>query len=216
MNCNKFIKITVLCYNQLMAKRLDITKILLIEGVIWFLILCSVLLCIRVHSYIKAKSVKQYQIFLSDMDGLIVGSPVKYMGVQVGHVSYAKPLSNNVYLKFVITEKDLELPEGVIANVEFYGLGGSKSLELYPPDENSLKTEKLIQIKDTFRLSDSFSLMDNMFSKIALLGGRFNYFTNRMSDIVEEQPVEPYFDALTELGRFTENIEKVKKKNGDN
>ena len=158
----------------------------------------------------------QYQIFLSDMDGLIVGSPVKYMGVNVGYVSYAKPIDNNVYVKFVLNDKNMKLPKGVIANVEFYGLGGSKSLELYPPDENSLKTEKIIYIKDTFRLNDSVTLLDNMFSKIALLGGRFNYFTNRMSEIADKQSKEPYFDALNELEKFGENIEKLKKKNGDN
>ena len=199
-----------------MSKRLDITKILLIEGIVWFLILCSVLLCIRVHNYRQAKSVKQYQIFLSDMDGLIVGSPVKYMGVHIGYVSYAKPIDNNVYVKFVLDDKNMKLPKGVIANVEFYGLGGSKSLELYPPNGNSLKTEKLIYIKDTFRLNDSVTLLDNMFSKIALLGGRFNYFSNRMADIINKQPPEPYFDTLTELGRFSENVEMVKKKNGGN
>lgn len=196
-----------------MTKRLDITKILLIEAVIWFLILCSVLLCIRIHNYKQAKAVKQYQIFLSDMDGLIVGSPVKYMGVQVGYVSYAKPLENNVYVKFVLNDNKMKLPEGVIANVEFYGLGGSKSLELYPPDEDSLKTEKLIYIKDTFRLNDSVTLLDNMFSKIALLGGRFNYFTNRVSRIIQEQPDEPYFKVFDKFGKFSENVEKLKEKN---
>ena len=195
-----------------MAKRLDITKIFIIEAVIWFLILCTVLLCVRVHNYKQTKSIKQHQIFLSDADGLIVGSPVKYMGVQIGYVSYAKPVDNNVYVKFVLDDKNMKLPKGIIANVEFYGLGGSKSLELYPPDENSLKTEKIINIKDTFRLSDSVTLLDNMFSKIALLGGRFNYFSNRLARIVEEQPVEPYFDTLDELGKFSKNMERIKSK----
>ena len=195
-----------------MTKRLDISKIFILEAVIWFLILCSVLLCVRVHNYRQAKSVKQYQIFLSDADGLIVGSPVKYMGVQVGYVSYAKPVDNNVYVKFVLDDKNMKLPKGIIANVEFYGLGGSKSLELYPPTENSLKTEKIIYIKDTFRLNDSVTLLDNMFSKIALLGGRFNYFSNRLSDIVEKQPAEPYFNTLDALGKFSENVDRIKKK----
>ena len=195
-----------------MAKRLDITKIFIIEAVIWFLILCSVLLVIRIHSYRQAKSINQYQIFLSDADGLIVGSPVKYMGVQVGYVSYAKPVDNSVYVKFVLDDKDMKLPKGVIANVEFYGLGGSKSLELYQPTENSLKTEKIIYINDTFRLNDSVTLLDNMFSKIALLGGRFNYFSNRISDIIEEQPVKPYSDTLNALEKINKNMDKIMSK----
>lgn len=198
-----------------MTKRFDITKVMLIEGIVWFTILCLALLAIRVHNYKQAKTVKQYQIFLSDMNGLIVGSPVKYMGAHIGYVSYAKPLHNNVYVKFVVKNKDMELPKGVIANVEFYGLGGSKSLELYPPNENSLKTEKIIYIKDTFRLKDSISLLDNMFSKIALLGGRFNYFSNKISNMVEQQPVEPYVKLLEEIGKLDKNMNKLKKKESE-
>jgi len=198
-----------------MTKRLDITKILLLEAALWFIVLCLILIGIRIHNYKHVKSIKQYQIFLSDMDGLIVGSPVKYMGAHIGYVSYAKPLNNNVYVKFVVKDKDMELPKGVIANVEFYGLGGSKSLELYPPNETSLKTEKIIYIKDTFRLNDSVTLLDNMFSKIALLGGRFNYFSNRMSDMVEEQPIEPYVKLFNEADKLNKNINKIKERSGE-
>ena len=198
-----------------MAKRLDITKIFALEAVIWFMILCSVLLGIRIYNYKQAKSIKQYQIFLSDADGLIVGSPVKYMGVQVGYVSWAKPIDNKIYIKFVMDDKNLKLPNGVVANVEFSGLGGSKSLELYPPTESSLKTEKIIYIKDTFRLNDSVTLLDNMFSKIALLGGRFNYFSSRLSNIVRKQPAEPYLKTFDELNKLDDNLGKLKKKKGD-
>lgn len=76
--------------------------------------------------------------FLCDVDGLIVGSPVKFMGVQVGYIEKVKIVSNEVYLKIVITAKDVELPKGSIATVEFNGMGGSKSLEIYPPTDESI------------------------------------------------------------------------------
>lgn len=86
-------------------------------------------------------------MFLPDVDGLIVGSPVKFMGVQVGYVDRIKILSNDVYVKVIITDKEVILPKGSVATVEFNGMGGSKSLEVYPPTEESLATNKLLVIK---------------------------------------------------------------------
>lgn len=188
-----------------MTKRLDINKILIIEAIVWFCILCIVLGSIRVHNYKRHKEIKQYQLFISDVDGLIVGSPVDYMGVQVGYVSYVKLLSNDVYVKFVLFDKNMQLPKGVVANVEFSGMGGTKSLELYPPSEFDLKTEKIINIKDTFRLSHSVDLLDNMFSKIALIGGKFSYFMKRVMPFV----------ALYEDGNYTEFKQNCERLDGN-
>lgn len=185
-----------------MNRRLDISKVLMLEGIIWFFILCCVLFAIRTHNYKEAKSVNQYQIFISDVDGLIVGSPVKFMGVQIGYVNYLEPVNNEVYVKFIINDKNANLPKGVVANVEFSGLGGTKSLELYPPTERDLKTEKIINIKETFRLADSVDLLDNMFSKISLIGGRMGYFINKLSPYITEQTTE----NLEILGKSAESF----------
>ena len=80
---------------------------------------------------------------MEDVDGLIVGSPVKFLGVQIGHVMKIQIITTDVYIKFVVTQKDLNLPEGSIATVEASGLGGSKSLEIYPPEKDNT-TDKII------------------------------------------------------------------------
>ena len=102
------------------------------------------------------KKLVTYQIFMPDVDGLIVGSPVKFLGVQIGYISKVRILSNEVYLKFVVADKNITLPKGAIATVEFNGLGGSKSLEIYPPTEESIQSGKIIEINRPTRLSDSF------------------------------------------------------------
>ena len=188
-----------------MSRRYDISKVLLLEGVIWFFILCCVLFAIRTHHYLEAKAVNQYQIFLSDVDGLIVGSPVKFMGVQVGYVSYLEPINNEVYVKFILNDKAAVLPKGVVANVEFSGLGGTKSLELYQPTEKDLKTEKLINIKETFRLADSIDLLDNMFSKISLIGWRMGYFINKLSPFIKDETFE-------NINSFNQDVYNMKNK----
>lgn len=187
-----------------MNKRLDISRILLVEGIIWFCILSLVVFSIRAYNVKYHKAQKQYQIFISDVDGLIIGSPVKFMGVQVGYVSYAKFVGNEVYVKFVITEPNVSLPKGVVANVEFSGMGGTKSLELYPPTAQDLKTEKIINIKEPFRLAHSLDLLDNMFAKMALIGGKFNYFMKQVMPFIEFEETDTYLE-------FNENLERVNK-----
>ena len=192
-----------------MSRRLDIGKILLVEAIIWFSILCVVVFSIRAYNIKNYKAEKQYQIFISDVDGLIIGSPVKYMGVQVGYVSYIKLLTNEVYVKFLITNKDVSLPKGVVANVEFNGMGGTKSLELYPPTPQDLKTEKIINIKETFRLAHSIDLLDNMFAKLALIGGKFNYFMKQMQPYVEPDQYDNYTEFNNNLQELSTRLKEA-------
>ena len=48
-----------------------------------------------------------YQIFLQDVDGLIEGSPVRMMGIEVGYITKIKPTNNEVYVKFILTNPNV-------------------------------------------------------------------------------------------------------------
>ena len=165
-----------LLYNLLMKIFDGIHKYILIEFVIWFFILCVAVAGIKIHHYHKEKDLVTYQIFMPDVDGLIVGSPVKFMGVQVGYIEKVKIVSNEVYLKIVITDKDVELPKGSIATVEFNGMGGSKSLEIYPPTDESIAENKLIIVQSPKRLHDSLGLLNDMFDKIGSISTKLSFF----------------------------------------
>lgn len=156
-----------------------------LEFLLWFILLCVCVFAFRLYKYEKMKELPSYQIFMPDVDGMIVGSPVKYMGVQIGYIKNIKILTDKVYVRFVITEKNVTLPKGVIANVEFSGLGGSKSLELYPPiDEDS---DKIIIVPDQRRLNDSLTLINEMFLKIDSIGTRITLFADDMGVISDNK-----------------------------
>ena len=184
-----------------------------------FLLLCIVVIGIKYTNYKNNKQLATYQIFLQDVDGLIVGSPVKYMGVQVGHIQKIKILTNDVYVKFVITEKGLKLPQGVIANVEFNGLGGSKSLEIYPPTLESISSKKLVYVKDTNRLSSTVWRLDDMFDKLNAICVKLSTFANNTgflpssAEQVDIKKIQENLDNFDEkLQEYTDERQHFKEK----
>ena len=131
------------------------------------------------------KSDNDYQIFLSDADGLIVGSPVRMMGVEVGHVIKIKPLQDEVYVKFLLTNPDIVIPQGTGVTVEFSGMAGSKSLELYLPDKNTVVDNEtsILIVSSPKRLHDALDLLDTMYKKITSIIYSVSYFSSEINDL---------------------------------
>ena len=193
-----------------------------IEFAIWFLILCVIVAGIRIHHYNKEKALVTYQIFMSDVDGLIAGSPVKFMGVQVGYIEKIKIVSNNIYLKIVITSKGVTLPKGSIATVEFSGMAGSKSLEVYPPTKESLATNNLIAVQNPKRLSDAMGLLSEMFDKIGSITTKLSFFANEtgVTDInngIDVKDIQTNMNIVDNWMRGISGIKSnIKKENSEN
>lgn len=148
------------------------------EFVIWLIIVAVSVLGFRYYKYQNQKQFKSYQIFMEDVDGLIVGSPVKFLGVQIGFVKKIQIVASSVYIKFVITQKGLVLPVGAIATVEASGLGGSKALEIYPPQKGAYHN-KIIVTKDPTRLGKVMSLFNDIFKEMDAIFGTLEHASNQ-------------------------------------
>ncbi|MBQ8475721.1 MCE family protein [bacterium] len=126
-------------------------KPILIEITIWCIIL-TVIFCAGIFGYSKIfVEPNIYNIEFRDIDGITKGSPVRFMGMNVGYVKKLKPKDKSVIVQIVVTSKNMKIPNGTIARVEFYGLGGSKSIELMPAQETG--GEGIISA-NTLRLHD--------------------------------------------------------------
>lgn len=158
-----------------------------IEFVIWLIIIAVCVFGIRYHHYQSQKQYKSYQIFMNDVDGLIVGSPVRFLGIKIGHVTKIQLVSSDVYIKFIITQKDLELPVGSVATVEGSGLGGSKSLEIYAP-KRGVAEDKIIVAKDSTRLSKIMSLFNTIFIDIEEIFSTFGHASAEINKIKDKYP----------------------------
>lgn len=181
-----------------------------IELIIWLLILTIAVTGIKMHRYNKLKSLKTYQVFMPDIDGMIVGSPVKLMGVQVGYVQKINIVNNNVYVKFVINKPEVTIPQGAIATVEFNGLGGSKSLEIIQPTEETIASKQLIVVNHPKRLHDSMLLLNDMFDKIGSIGARSSYFMDQFTNEDETISINPatFQKEIDNIDHVLDNIIK--------
>ena len=187
-----------------------------VEFAIWLVIVAIIVFGIRYNQYKHQKQYKTYQIFMEDVDGLIVGSPVKFLGVQIGHIKKIQIVSSDVYIKFIVEKDGLVLPTGSIATVEAFGLGGSKALEIYPPDKNN-PTDKIIQAKDPTRLSKVMSLFDDIFrgldSIITTLDYSASQFEFTSSGTVPKNVIEPVetVKLLDQVNKSLDSVIKTEK-----
>ena len=197
-----------LVYNCGMKIFSGMHKYVWLEFAIWFLILCVCISGVRIHNYRKEKALVTYQIFMPDVDGLVVGSPVKFMGVQVGFIEKIKIVREEVYVKFVITDKSVTLPKGSVATVEFNGMGGSKSLEVYAPTEESLAGKKLLVVQNPTRLNDALGLLSEMFDKIDSITTRTSFFAKETGMGNMESGIK-LDEMQTNMNVFDKIIKKV-------
>ncbi len=191
-----------------------------LEVLIWLLI---ILFFVSVSTLIHTNRMQKdndYTIFMNDVDGLIEGSPVRMMGIEVGYITKIKPTNGEVYIKFLITDKNVTIPQGTVATVEFNGMAGSKSLELYLPDKNTYidKNIPLITVSPPKRLHDAAGLLSDMFDKLGSIIYTSSSFSNKIKFIdlpKGEQSEESivnflnYADRIvTDSNKKAENINK--------
>lgn len=165
------------------------SKIRRIELGIWLTIILVTIL-LGVFLIIRhEKSFETHKIIMPDVDGLIVGSPVNMMGIPIGYITKTKIINDEeVVVKFKITSKEVHIPKGTTATVEFSGLGGSKSLELYPPDDDKMIAKDLITnpnghilVERPKRLRDCLVLLFQMYQTIMNMIYSVTAFNNELS-----------------------------------
>ncbi len=72
----------------------------------------------------------------------------------IGYIRQIKIFDNKVFVSFLVTEKNVTMPKCAKATIEFYGLGGSTSLELTPVNIKEVdNTEEIIPSK-SYRVQD--------------------------------------------------------------
>ena len=142
----------------------------IVEILIWISILAVVtggVVFVHHKFYVKPNT---YTIRFKDIDGITKGSPVRFMGINIGHVRKLTSVDKSVIVQIFVTQKNLKIPKGTLARVEFYGLGGSKSIELMPSnskDAQGIVTTDTIRIADVAKSAKSFVQILELMDKYA-------------------------------------------------
>lgn len=148
----------------------------------------------------------------SDINGVIIGSPINFEGYNIGFVKKIELLPNSVLLTLAITQEDYHFPACAKVKIEESGLGGSRSLEIYSCDEDDefgcgLHPQKLKRINELLEEMNQF--MD------ALLEGMNNMWyileSNINSDhyINSKENKEKIRCISCELGTLTRRFEQT-------
>lgn len=187
-----------------------------IELSIWFLLLVFVLGI----GYIAKQNYNQhktYQIFLQDVDGIIKGSPVRMMGIHIGYVRKVKIINDMVFVDFIINQDGIEIPKGSKVTVEFTGLGGSKSIEIYTPKDKVPKGSQTFEVQQPRRLGAALSLLDSMLEKISAIMFQCTSFTDSInrafSQVETPKSNKPMSEVLNDTDSWLDETQKKMDKN---
>ncbi len=126
----------------------------LTELIVWLVILVLGFYFFIYNTTVKESTKNIYYMFIDDAAGLVKGSPVRIMGINVGYVRLVKIFDNKVFVSFLVTEDNVKIPHRATAQIEFYGLGGSTSLELYPKTSNDKDDKEALLIGKSYRVAD--------------------------------------------------------------
>ncbi len=206
----------------------------MLEILIWILsilLFCALLWGAHFIYFVKNNT---YTISFRDIDGIINGSPVRIMGVVVGHVRKLTPYSEGIDVQFIITRKGIKIPNGSIAKVSFSGLAGSRSIEILPPtfetvDALGIITKSPMRIKDIFEYGKVYSETlvavqkeiekmseENLFMIISKLSHKYDLqpFDNALEKSIDvESSLNKKLDNIPNIeNQIDKIIEKVPKK----
>ncbi len=181
----------------------------LFEIIIWLLIISVSYFVFVYKTQIKTGDKNIYYVFFDDVEGLVKGSPVRLMGINIGYVRVVKIFDNKVFVSFIVTKKNTEIPKCAMATIEFYGLGGSTSLELHPAEYShcGYAREEIIPSK-SYRIQDYWdgSALD---SQVLIdIYGSFGRNV-RNEDIIKYKPYIFQSQLIKDISAQTREINKT-------
>lgn len=143
------------------------------ELFLWIVALIAISVIVVFVQSVQVQKSNSYYMFFTDIDGLTKGSPVRLMGMQIGYVQQIRVFDDKVFVSFLVTDKNAKMPEPATAAVEFYGLGGSKSLEIEPIKPNGQVKEDFIITREPYRIQMFFDATNEINRNLISISNSF-------------------------------------------
>jgi len=188
-------------------------KAVLIEIIILSVVILSLSFFITSSVIEKFELQKVYHVVFYDVDGLVVGSPIKMMGVDVGHVTKLQSLYDEVHIDFIVTQENIYIPNGTVATVSFSGLAGSRALELLPPNKESGIKGMIVQ--EPIRLNKALNLQNVIAEALTGSSKAILYYLSENSKNKTVRDIHSMahktFDFGNKMDKVDDKIEKADK-----
>lgn len=136
-------------------------KEVIVEILILICIIGAIVFGLSMFNHYKFEKPNSYNILFKDIDSIVKGSPVRFMGMNVGHVVKLKRKDKYIICKIRITKENVKLPDMTRAKVVFNGLGGSKSIELLPPTTNDPEIKGIVAV-ESMRINDLAGMVKDL------------------------------------------------------
>lgn len=147
-----------------------------------------------------------YKLNFQDVDGIIKGSPVKFMGVVVGHVSNLKYENKEILASILITKKGIDIPACSTAKVEFTGIVGSKSIEIMPPTDE--ECEEKIVTYNPLRINEFFNSIQIYNRALEGIDNGLKKFSNENVEyVLSKISKDPDFKIIDKIIMNTDKIQ---------
>ena len=175
----------------------------IIEGIILFFLIIAGITGFFVFRYQKIEKPNTYTIIFKDIDSIVKGSPVRFMGINIGHVVKLKRKDKYILCQIRVTKKGVKIPNGTKAKVAFNGLAGSKSIELFPPsvDNSSIKG---IEGGESLRIDDLVKVIRDLRDVCIII--------NNFVQDIDPDTILDDFNAMTNpegLQRTNSDIQRI-------
>lgn len=186
-------------------------KEVIAEILILVCIFGAAILGFGLFNHYKFEKPNTYNILFKDIDSIVKGSPVRFMGMNVGHVVKLKRKDKYIICKVRITKENVKLPDMTRAKVAFNGLGGSKSIELLPPTTNDPEIKGIIAA-ESMRINDLAGMVKDLVDVAVII----NDFVQAIDPVMVSVTLKEFSNPEI-INRVDSDMEKIiKLQNGVN
>ena len=186
-------------------------KEVIAEILILVCIFGAAILGFGLFNHYKFEKPNTYNILFKDIDSIVKGSPVRFMGMNVGHVVKLKRKDKYIICKIRITKENVKLPDMTRAKVAFNGLGGSKSIELLPPTTNDPEIKGIIAA-ESMRINDLAGMVKDLVDVAVII----NDFVQAIDPVMISVTLKEFSNPEI-INRVDSDMEKIiKLQNGVN
>ena len=171
-----------------------------------FILIGSILLLILV-GFFTARSLFEtkdyYYVAYQDMSvsGLEVGSPVKFMGINVGSIAeiYIDPQDVNTIVVKLALRSETPVKEDAVADIVSMGITGLKTIEIRGGSQEAdfLK-------EDTFITAGS-SLTEDITGKAEVIAFKVEQVLNNLAEFSEPENLNKWSEAVVKISELADN-----------